>query len=368
LYGRPEDVIGIHIISYFISRSIPQLRDRPTSRPRYAAGAERGQQILANIAEIIPFSKQGSLLRAIAHNQAQTSVLGINQLTTGLFRALEYYAQKAFPPAERDRLIAERILPHLPVYEILHTLRIYQDASGEFIQRVETSFPAGNSAFVALREDQDAMQRFLPLFQQELLRRHGLNVSDFLSNGKLIPELLPTLRPDLAVLLQNNLFNTDPALLLNGTGDIEWSDQVSRLLQLPERIRHWRSIIWEILEDSINQRVQSFTELATALYSFSATRSFGPTLTARGAKLPSALSDFIRTARADDEMRQFLVGAVEYLSAFTEGSIEVPVSIIRALNDVERIAQIEESTLPADKQDGIRFAALQIARLAGDNG
>jgi len=144
--------------------------------------------------------------------------------------------------------------------------------------------------------------------------------------------------------------------------------QISRLLQLPEQIRYWRSIIWEVLEDSINQRVQSFTELATALYSFSASRSFGPTLTARGAKLPSALTDFIRTARADDEMRQFLVGAVEYLSVFTEGSIEVPVSIIRALNDVERIAQIEESTLPAEKQDGIRFAALQIARLAGDNG
>ena len=28
LYGREEDVIGIHIISYFIGRSIPQLRDR----------------------------------------------------------------------------------------------------------------------------------------------------------------------------------------------------------------------------------------------------------------------------------------------------------------------------------------------------
>ena len=198
-----------------------------------------------------------------------------------------------------------------------------------------------------------------------------MNVSDFLINGKFIPELLPTLRPDLAVLLQNNLFNTDPALLIdyaNGSLDREWQSQVSRLLQLPERIRYWRSIIWEVLEDSINQRVQSFTELATALYSFSATRSFGPSLTARGAKLPSALADFIRTARADDEMRQFLVGAVEYLSSFTEGSIEVPVSIIRALNDVERIAQIEESTLPAEKQDVLRCATLQIARLTGENG
>ena len=76
LYGREEDVIGIHIISYFIGRSIPQLRDRPTSRKTFGTGAERGQRILANIAEIIPLAKQGSLLRAISHNQAQTAVLG----------------------------------------------------------------------------------------------------------------------------------------------------------------------------------------------------------------------------------------------------------------------------------------------------
>ncbi len=207
LYGREEDVIGIHVISYFIGRSIPQLRDRPTSRKTSGTGSERGQQILANIAEIIPFAKQGSLLRAIAHNQAQTVVLGINQLTTGLFRALERFAQKTFAEAERERMIAERLLPHLPVYEILSTLRIYQDWRGEFLKRIETAFPAGNSAFVALREDNDAMQRYLPLFQQELLRRHGVDVNDFFADGVFIPELLPTLRPDLAVLLQKNLFN-----------------------------------------------------------------------------------------------------------------------------------------------------------------
>jgi hypothetical protein len=38
------------------------------------------------------------------------------------------------------------------------------------------------------------------------------------------------------------------------------------------------------------------------------------------------------------------------------------------MNDVERIAQIEESPLPPEKQDVIRCCTLQIARLAGDNG
>jgi aspartate/methionine/tyrosine aminotransferase len=372
LYGREEDVIGLHIISYFIARSVPQLRDRPTSRRALGTGAERGQRILANIAEIIPLSKQGSLLRAIAHNQAQTAVLGVNQLTTGLFRALERFAQKAFVPAEQERMIAERVLPRLPVYEILNTLRVYQDRTGEFLRTIETAFPAGNSAFVALREDNDALQRYLPLFQQELLRCHGVNVSEFFTDGVFVPDLLPTLRPDLAVLLQQDLFNTDlDTLLEHVSGPIvdEWRAEVSRLLRVPQQIHDWRVIIWDMLGDSIVQRVRSFAELATALYAFAATRSFSVTPSAnRGARLSPALANFFRTARADDEMRDFLSGAIEYLSSFTDGNLEMPVSIIRAMNDVERIAHIEESALPPEKQNLFRHCVLQIARLAGENG
>jgi len=372
LYGQEEDVVGIHAVTYFIGRSLPQLRDRPTSRRTSGTGAERGQQILANIAEIIPLAKQGSLLRAIAHNQAQTVVLGINQLTTGLFRALERFAQKTFAEDERERMIAERLLPRLPVYEILNTLRIYQDWRGEFLKRVESAFPAGNSAFVALREDSDAMQRFLPLFQQELLRRHGLNVNDFFTSGFFIPDLLPTLRPDLAVLLQKDLFNTDLDLLLaevSGRFAGGWRTEVDRLLQLPGEIRGWRSIIWDRLGESIYQRVQSFTELAAALYTFSATRAFTESpAVIRGTKLSPALAGFFRTARADDEMRNFLISTLEYLNSFTDGNVEVPISIIRAMNDVERIAKIEESALPTETYEALRFCVLQIARLAGENG
>lgn len=373
LFGRPEDVFGLHIVSYFIGRSIPQLRDRPTSRRRASSGADRGQQIVASVAEMIPLSKQGSMLRAIAHNQSQTAVLGVNQLTTGLFRALEYYAQKTIPESEREGLIAERILPRLPVYEILNTLRIYQDWRGEIVRRIETAFPAGHSTFVALREDHDAMLRFLPLFQQELLRRHGLNVSDFFNNGIFIPDLLPALRPDLAVLMQENLFNTDLDRMLakaNGKIDPEWLEQVARHLAIPEQVRSWRAVIWDLMGDSIYQRVQSFTELAAALHAFSATRLAQPLrpTAPSGGHLPSALAGFLRSARVDDEMRQFLVGAMEQLSNITASSIEVPVSIIRAINDVERIAQIEETALSTEKQSVLRLCILQIARLAGENG
>jgi aspartate/methionine/tyrosine aminotransferase len=372
LYGHEDDVVGIHIISYFVGRSIPQLRDRPTSRRKSSTGADRGQKILANIAEIIPLAKQGSLLRAIVHNQAQTVVLGVNQLTTGLFRAIERYIQRAFVEVEGEQIITERLLPRLPVYEILSTLRLYQDWKGEFLQAIELAFPAGNSAFMALHEDNAAMARYLPLFQQELLRRHGVNVSDFFSNNTFNPDLLPTLRPDLAVLLQENLFNTDVELMLKKvTGRVaeEWRAEVAQLLLLPQQINYWRSLIWKVIGESVYQRVQSFTELATSLYTFSSARSFAASpVIVRGARLPPAMSGFFRTAPADDEMRNFLIGAIEYLSSFAEGNIEVPVSIIRAMNDIERIAQIEESALPPAKQEAIRCCLLHIARLAGENG
>ena len=161
-------------------------------------------------------------------------------------------------------------------------------------------------------------------------------------------------------------------LMLEGvTGQItdDYRAEITRLLQLPQQIRSWRSVIWEVIGESVYQRVQSFTELATALYSFSSARSFSSVPPAlHGTKLSPVLTGFFRVARADDEMRNFLIGAIDYLSSFTEGNIEIPVSIIRAMNDAERIAQIEESVLPPEKQNLIRCCVLQIARLAGENG
>jgi phage gp36-like protein len=77
---------------------------------------------------------------------------------------------------------------------------------------------------------------------------------------------------------------------------------------------------------------------------------------------------FFRASNAPDDMRQFLGAALEYLGALSEGMMEVPVSIIRSLKDVETIARIEEQALPPEKQQLLRFYMLQIARLAGENG
>ena len=85
-------------------------------------------------------------------------------------------------------------------------------------------------------------------------------------------------------------------------------------------------------------------------------------------KLPASLAHFFRMSRPDDEMRQFLAAAVAYLGTASGGTLEVPTTIVRAMRDVERIAEIEEQALSSAQQERLRFYLLQIARLAGENG
>ncbi|RJQ57320.1 MAG: pyridoxal phosphate-dependent aminotransferase [Stygiobacter sp.] len=370
LYGREEDVVGIHIISYFIGRTTPPLRDRPTVRPGQGVGGSAGQKILEKIAGTIPFSKYGSLLRAISHNQSQTVVLGINQLTTGLFRALDSFSQKQFTEGVSTSLIADRILPNLPVYEILHTLRIYHDVDLVYLNILEKAFPAGNSALLALREDIDAIAKYLPLFQRELLRRHGIDVNDFFEKDKFIADLLPTLRADVAVLLQPDLFNTSLDNLLsqiNGSVDKSWREEMMKLLEMPVKIKKWRAGIWNLLEQPVFQRVASFVELAIALHSLSANSSSKENIfTSKKVKAPQ-MPNLSQTS-VDENMHQFLAAAMEYLSVVSQEMVEVPINIIRALKEAERIIKIEVQALTSKQQDMLRFYLLQIARLTGENG
>jgi hypothetical protein len=299
-------------------------------------------------------------------------VMGVPQLTTGLFRALDAFSRSDVVEGDPQTFVADHVLPHLPVHEILHTLRMYLEPDNRSLHVVEKAFPAGNAALLALREDMDAVATYVPLLQQELLRRHGVEISDFFEGPRFIPALLPTLRPDLAVLFQADILNTDPDEVLRAlprNADPEWKREFTALLRLPAAIRQWRAQTWALLEQPVLQRVEAFVELAVSLHTISSREGFGDSsLSGRPVRLPSRLDSFFRAGRVDDEMRQFLAAATQYLSIASEGLVEVPANIIRAMREVERIARIEEQALTSDQQDRLRCYLLQIARLTGENG
>ncbi len=311
-------------------------------------------------------------MRAIAHNQAQTAVLGVNQLTTGLFRTFEMFASHQFTEGAGEHLLPDRVLPNLPVYEILHTLRLYHDADLSHLKAMELAFPAGNSALAALREDVDALTRCLGPLRKELVRRHGVTVSHFFDSDQFIPDLLPTVRPDLAVLLQEDLFNTElPTLLQRVTGPVNeaWSTEVRRLLSIPREVRRWRSVAWDLLRKPVFDRVQSFVELAVALSSLTDTTTLRSQLLPQGLRKPARPPLRVPGGDSiDDSMGQFLTAAFEYLSNLSQHQLEVPTTVVRALKEVQHIIRIEEQALSEQQQGELRFALLQIARLTGDNG
>ena len=151
--------------------------------------------------------------------------------------------------------------------------------------------------------------------------------------------------------------------------DPEWTKEFKALLELPVAIRQWRAQAWALLEQPVLQRVEAFVELAVSLHAIASRDGMGEmSLSGRSARVPSRLDSFFRAGRVDDEMRQFLAAATQYLSIASEGLVEVPANIIRAMREVERIARIEEQALTSDQQDRLRCYLLQIARLTGENG
>jgi hypothetical protein len=374
LYGKEEDVVGIHVISHFISRALPELRDRPTVRPSRQVGKARGQQIIERLSQTLPMCKHGSMLRAIGHNRAQTMVLGINQLTTGLFRSLSEFADQYTGPEDISTLISNRILPNLPVRGILQTLYYFHDPALEYLEEMVRAYPPGNSSFLYAREDTDSIGTFIGLFQKEYLRRYGLDISDFFIGDVFNPDLLPTLRPEIAILMQKNIFNSEPALFyegISGKTDAQWQDRVEKALRIPETIKLWRKQVWSTLKEPIYGQVSSFVELAMAINAISqgSGQNLQPVTTdlSEILRIGSQVAKQLRRT-GDDSLRQFLTDVVQLLTQLPGSLTEIPVDIIRALRDVERIVQIEEQVLSKKEQDIERFYLLQIARLTGENG
>ncbi|MDP3684782.1 MAG: hypothetical protein Q8S01_12715, partial [Ignavibacteria bacterium] len=142
---------------------------------------------------------------------------------------------------------------------------------------------------------------------------------------------------------------------------------MAALLEMPNQIKQWRAGIWNLLEQPVFNRVASFVELAIALHSLSANSSSKENMfSARKTKAPQTPN--ISQASVDENMHQFLAAAMEYLSVVSQEMVEVPINIIRALKEAERIIKIEVQALTSKQQDMLRFYLLQIARLTGENG
>jgi len=369
-YGKEEDVVGLHIVSYFIGRSLPQLRDRPTARLSQSIGSDAiGRKIIERIAKQIPLSKSGSLLRAISHNQSQTMILGIPQLALGLSRTINSFLLTESALGDAEIALYERILPNLPVYEILYELRIYCEKPNGYIEKIEKAFPPGNSSLYALGEDISFLNSSIKLFQKELIRRHGLNVSDFFENDEFNPELYRFLRPDIAVIMQKNLFNDDfdsfyrEALFKINNEQLK---RIKKIFEIRNRTAYLRSKIWEIIEEPIISRVKSFCDLALALWE----------LTSKNEKLDFSLD--IKKANlknqkafsmaADENMRQFFADAFKYLNYVYETSAEMPIQVAKALKEAEKLIKLDQMPINEEKQNFLRYYLIQMGRLTGFNG
>ena len=154
-------------------------------------------------------------------------------------------------------------------------------------------------------------------------------------------------------------------------GDQEWLDSVDELLRMRENVFAWRGKIWEIVEAPIRTQVESFVGLALAIHSLrdGEIRSAAPLVAepAEVQRLGGQVAELLRGA-ADDPLRHFLVAAVQYLTELPGTQNEVPVDVLRALRDVERIVKIEEQALGPEQQALVRYYVLKIARLCGENG
>lgn len=370
LYGRNEDLTGLHLVSYFLSRIVPTLRDRPTIRP---VSGQEGQEFLQRLARIIPMAESGSMLRAIGHQRSQTVMIGVNQLSTGLFRAFRQFMEDPEWKGEGEIILKDRILSRLPCLDILKSIRLYQDPDLKIVHEAALAFPPGNSAFAALEEDHQLIRDMIPLLQGEVLRQLGLPVQDILTENGVDPDILSALHPELAVLMQYEFMNRDKEVFFSSIHHIpsdDWLQAVLSELEKPGIIGFHRKAVWDIVSDSVLEKIKSFNELAAALNTLAgilpdgamdgqSDNSFG-NLFRQVLRLPSSPED--------DRLKILLLEAVRMLRTATTRQTEVPVDVLRVIRDVRQIIKMEETALKISERNLIQAHLLAVARLSGENG
>jgi len=370
LYGRDEDLTGLHLVSYFLSRIVPTLRDRPTIRP---VSRQEGRELLQRLARIIPMSESGSMLRAIGHQRSQTVMIGVNQLSTGLFRAFRQFMEDPEWKGEGLTILKDRILSRLPCLDILKTLRLYQDPELRIVKKAALAFPPGNSAFAALEEDHQLIREMAPLLQEEVLRQLGLPVQDILNENGVDPDILSALHPELAVLMQYDFMNCDKETFLTSIRHIPsdaWLQAVLSELEKPGYIESHRNAVWNIVSGSVLEKIRSFNELAAALNTLANIFPDGAIDGQTGNSVGSLFRQVLRlpSSQEDDRLKILLLEAVRMLRTATARQTEIPVDVLRVIRDVQQIIKMEETAFKTSERNLIQAHLLAVARLTGENG
>lgn len=318
-------------------------------------------------------AESGSMLRAIGHQRSQTVMIGVNQLSTGLFRAFRQFMEDPEWKGEGEIILKDRILSRLPCLDILKSIRLYQDPDLKIVHEAALAFPPGNSAFAALEEDHQLIRDMIPLLQGEVLRQLGLPVQDILTENGVDPDILSALHPELAVLMQYEFMNRDKEVFFSSIHHIpsdDWLQAVLSELEKPGIIGFHRKAVWDIVSDSVLEKIKSFNELAAALNTLAgilpdgamdgqSDNSFG-NLFRQVLRLPSSPED--------DRLKILLLEAVRMLRTATTRQTEVPVDVLRVIRDVRQIIKMEETALKISERNLIQAHLLAVARLSGENG
>jgi hypothetical protein len=128
--------------------------------------------------------------------------------------------------------------------------------------------------------------------------------------------------------------------------------------------------VWDIVSDSVLEKIKSFNELAAALNTLA---GIFPDVAMDGQTDNSVGNLFRQVLRLpsspeDDRLKILLLEAVRMLRTATTRQTEVPVDVLRVIRDVQQIIKMEETALKISERNLIQAHLLAVARLTGENG
>jgi hypothetical protein len=175
------------------------------------------------------------------------------------------------------------------------------------------------------------------------------------------------------VLMQTDFMNRNADRFLESLHHIpsdRWIQTGLIELEKPSHIAYHRDAVWEIVSDSVLEKIRSFNELASALNILAGIFPDGGIEGHSDNSVGNLFRQVIRmpSAQDDDRLKILLLEAVRMLRHVTARQTEVPVDVLRVIRDVQQIIKMEETALKPAARNLIQAHLLAVARLTGENG